>query len=468
VWTCALDGEPTRLTEGELDHADVRWSPDGKTLVFACAGHPTRGDDLRADVWACAADGSGRRALTGGSVSASQPWFTPDGTAVVFTSGDLGEDGLRGAVRNVGLWSVPAAGGAATRLSDEETHTLTGAIEATAHGVLALAEHRGAVRLLRFGYAGGPPEVLVDGERQVFAATTAGDGLVFAAGDATSHGELVFRAADGTERTLTDFGAGYRAATTVYPLRELEATAPDGTPVHGWLVRPDGDGPHPLLLMIHGGPYTQYGWQLFDEAQVLASAGYAVLLTNPRGSSGYGQAHGRAVIGDVGAVSTADLMAALDHALAENVDLDPARVGVLGGSHGGFMTTWLAAHEGHRFKAAVSERAVNAIDSFEGSSDIGWFFADNLYGTDPEARRRQSPLTHADRIDVPLLIIHSEQDWRCPLEQAQRLYVSLKRRGAAVEMLVFPGEGHELSRSGRLSHRMARFEAILEWFSRWV
>lgn len=132
------------------------------------------------------------------------------------------------------------------------------------------------------------------------------------------------------------------------------------------------------------------------------------------------------------------------------------------------MTTWLAAHHGARFRAAVSERAVNAIDSFTGSSDIGWFFADSLYGADPAAVARQSPLSYADLIGIPLLIIHSEHDWRCPIEQAQRLFVALKRRNADVEMLIFPGEGHELSRSGRPLHRVARFEAIIDWFNRWM
>ena len=130
------------------------------------------------------------------------------------------------------------------------------------------------------------------------------------------------------------------------------------------------------------------------------------------------------------------------------------------------MTTWLAAHHGDRFRAAISERAVNAIDSFSGSSDIGWFFADDLYGPDPARQAAQSPLTYADQINIPMLIIHSEHDWRCPVEQAQRLFVALKRRGVPVEMLLFPGEGHELSRSGRPQHRLARFEAILEWWSR--
>ncbi|HET8589089.1 MAG TPA: prolyl oligopeptidase family serine peptidase, partial [Nakamurella sp.] len=228
----------------------------------------------------------------------------------------------------------------------------------------------------------------------------------------------------------------------------------------------DGPGPHPVLLMIHGGPYAQYGWALFDEAQVYAGAGYAVVYGNPRGSAGYGQAHGEAILGDVGERSAVDLYALLDAAL-ERPELDASRVGVLGGSHGGFMTSWLIGHS-DRFGAAVSERAVNAIDSFTGSSDIGWNFARDLYGADVEAQRRQSPLTYADAISTPLLIIHSEQDWRCPLEQAQRLFVALKRRGHETEMLVFPGEGHELSRSGRPQHRRQRFEAILQWWNRYL
>jgi dipeptidyl aminopeptidase/acylaminoacyl peptidase len=190
-------------------------------------------------------------------------------------------------------------------------------------------------------------------------------------------------------------------------------------------------------------------------------------MGNPRGSSGFGEAHGRAVIGNVGEASAVDLLALLDEALTAP-DLDSERVGVLGGSHGGYMATWLAAHHGHRFRAAISERALNAIDSFEGSSDIGWFFADSLYGTDPERRAAQSPLRYADQIEIPMLIIHSEEDWRCPLEQAQRLYVALKRRGATVEMLLFPGVGHGLSRTGLPSHRIARFDAILDWWARYL
>jgi dipeptidyl aminopeptidase/acylaminoacyl peptidase len=188
------------------------------------------------------------------------------------------------------------------------------------------------------------------------------------------------------------------------------------------------------------------------------------VMGNPRGSSGYGEAHGRAIVFDYGNHDTADLLALLDAALTDP-DLDGDRVGVLGGSYGGFMTTWLVGHTG-RFRAAISERAVNIFDSFEGSSDVGWRFLDLYVGTDPERIKAQSPLTYADKIDTPMLLIHSEEDWRAPIEQAQRLFVKLRRRRVEVEMLIFSGEGHELSRSGLPSHRIARFEAILDWWDR--
>jgi len=138
----------------------------------------------------------------------------------------------------------------------------------------------------------------------------------------------------------------------------------------------------------------------------------------------------------------------------------------MGGSYGGFMTGWLASHAGERFRAAIVERAVTSWDSFSGSSDIGFVFAEQYTGADPAASAAQSPLAYVDKIDLPVLIIHSEQDWRCPVEQAQRLYVALKLRGVDTELLLFPGEGHELSRSGLPSHRVARFDAILDWWSR--
>ncbi|MFI6394390.1 S9 family peptidase [Nonomuraea sp. NPDC050540] len=458
------DEPPVQVTEGEFDHRGVAWSPAGDLLAFSAARHPGRGEDFFSDVWVCAPDGTGLRRVTRTDLTATQPGFGPDG-GLVFVGADPGEEGRRLVARQTGVWSVPVDGSAPPRrLTDAELHNMPSignerlAVPAK-DGVLCAVENRGAVELLLVPYGGGEPGVVVGGPREVRGVGHAGGTTVAVVCDASSPAELV-AVRDGVEVRLTEFGAGLE----VLPIEEVDATAPDGYPVHGWIVRPEGEGPHPVLLMIHGGPFAQYGWRVFDEAQVYASAGYAVVMGNPRGSSGYGRAHGAYIVGDVGRRSAVDLLALFDAALATG-GLDASRAGVLGGSHGGFMTTWLAAHHGGRFRAAVSERALNAIDSFHGSSDIGWAFPFDLYG-EPSTWAGQSPLTHAGLITLPMLIIHSEHDWRAPVEQAQRLFVALKLRGVETEMLLFPDEGHEMSRSGLPSRRIARFDAILDWWQR--
>jgi dipeptidyl aminopeptidase/acylaminoacyl peptidase len=249
-------------------------------------------------------------------------------------------------------------------------------------------------------------------------------------------------------------------------MEERTATSTDGYPVHGWITVPDRPGPHPVLLTVHGGPFSQYGWTLFDETQAYVSAGYAVVQCNPRGSSGYGQAHGRAIQGDWGNLDAADVLAFLDSALQEP-GLDADRVGIMGGSYGGYMTSLLIGRT-DRFAAAISERAFNDPVSFVGSSDIGWFFPDQYLGTDPSRIAEMSPMSNVDKITTPTLVVHSEEDWRCPVEQGLRLYIGLKRRGVPTELLLFPGEGHELSRSGRPKHRQARLEHVLRWWARWL
>lgn len=454
-------GAPVRITGARTDHDAPVWAPDGNEVLFSASLHEGADTDLVADVWACAPEEGARpRRLTHGRIGAGAPVAAPDGTAVFFCGDALGDD-LRDFVgRTPGLWRVPLDGGREpVRLTDEEdgphVHQRLRILD---DGVLLLADRHGAVHLLRMPLDGGEPQTLLGGPVQTQSFDHRAGVTVAVVADGRSSGELVRVGPEGTI-PLTSV-----SELDPHPVTELTAHTADGHPVHGWVAVPEGRGPHPVVLMIHGGPFAPYGHQVLDETQVLVEAGYAVVLCNPRGSSGYGQAHARAIIGDVGEVSATDLLAFLDAALADG-RLDAGRVGVMGGSHGGYMTTWMAAHHGERFRAAIPERALTSIDSFEGSSDIGSLFPHPLYGSE-EGWARQSPLAHADRIDIPTLIIHSEQDWRCPVEQAQRLYLRLRRRREDTEFLLFPGEGHELSRSGLPSHRVARFEAVLDWWAR--
>lgn len=471
----ALDdqAQPLQLTRGTDDCSDPAWSPDGSQVAFVSARHPERdvpGSPFRfaEDVYVVAArTDADARQVTRSTTTAAQPEWSSDGSLLAY----LGTESLDVAGRTRGLFVVPADGSAppARRTGAEDADLLDAVVGGrllrdSDGSLLAANAERGALALLRLGFDGAV-ERLLEGDRMVTAWGAGGGEVVAVVADARSSGELVsVGPGPGSGRVLTDVGAELARGTALRPMEALHAVADDGVDAHGWVVAPAGPGPHPVILCIHGGPFTQYGHRLFDEAQVYAGAGYAVVLANPRGASGYGEAHGRAVVGAFGDRDVADLLALLDAAVARP-DLDGDRVGVMGGSYGGWASAWLAAHHGERFRAAWCERGVYAIDSYEGSSDIGLDFVDVYPGRDPEAMRRQSPLAFAEQIEIPVLICHSEQDLRCPVEQAYRFYAALRRKGTPTELLVFPGESHQLSRSGRPRHRVQRLEAVLEWWS---
>jgi dipeptidyl aminopeptidase/acylaminoacyl peptidase len=481
---------PRQITAGDTDVEQIAWLPGGRHVAAVAARHAAKDADLRSDAVVVDtspdADGS-LRPLTdadaGSTLAVAAVLPGADGATLWLLAQDMGPTGRDFVARQTGLYrlaltpgaEVPAADGAPVRLTDEEAVDLDpGTFAVTADGVLAGVLRRGTV-LLREHRADGSTRDLVTGTVAVHgvgSASAAPVAVAAVAGPLTSGDLHAVDLGTGETRVLTDWSAPLRATGRVREPRELDAAAPDGYPVHGWVVTPDPErfaGPHPTILMIHGGPYAQYTVGLFDEVQTLAEAGYAVVYGNPRGSAGYGSAHGSAIRHGFGTVDTDDVLALLDAALTDPA-LDGERVGVMGGSYGGYLTAWLTTRT-DRFVGAIVERGFLDPVSFVGSSDIGWFFGLEYLGDgDDEASRAavaaQSPMAHVARVTTPTLVIHSEQDWRCPVEQGQRWFVELKRRGVPSELLLFPGEGHELTRSGRPQHRLVRFEHVLDWWSR--
>ena len=339
-------------------------------------------------------------------------------------------------------------------------------------GFLAAIADRGRASVIAFGPDGDVRTVL-GGDRYITGLSRATSGrMAFTATDPTCPGELYELTPGGEERRLTDFNREMRSSGGLVGPDSFAVESAPGVEVDAWLYVPEGDGPFPVLLNIHGGPASEYGFYFFDEFQVYVSAGYAVVACNPRGSEGRGHEWLRAVTGEGwGKVDVEDITAVVDEALRRDTRLDPSRIGIMGGSYGGFLTAWTISRD-RRYRSAVVERALIDWESFGGTSDINRDFA-GLYlhpatAADHQALWAASPLATAGGITTPTLIIHSEDDLRCPIGQAEQLFTALLRQGIDVEMVRFPDEGHELSRSGAPRHRVERFEHILDWHRRYL
>jgi len=486
LWLVDCEGQETRLTGGDYDETSPAWSPDGAQIAFVSRRMADADFTNTSDLYIIPATGGDACLIPTPAGPLDTPAWSPDGARIAYT----GSDRPNVAGVNTHLWVVPADAtdaGVARNLmghvdlsvgldvASDSRAGLSGMRPAWSPDGAALyiaASVRGTTPLWRVPLDGGEMTRVVDGPRQVQSCAwdAAGHTLALNLGDALNPGEVFVSAGGAEPHRLTTANAAFFATVNLVAPEPFAFTGPKGWEIAGWLMKPAGytaGQMYPCVLEIHGGPHTAYGEAFLFEFQLLAAQGWGVLAVNPRGSTGYGEPFTMASNDDWGGDDYRDLIAGVDAALERAPWIDAARLGVTGGSYGGYMTNWIITQT-DRFKAAVTQRSICNMVSKWGTSDIGYFGNDLQWGGPPWDNMPfyldRSPLTHVRNVVTPLLIIHSERDLRCPIEQGEQFFTALKYLRRTVQMVRFPDEGHELSRSGQPGHRLERLNRIVGWF----
>jgi len=472
--------EVRQATDGDFNDSSPAWSPDGRHLTFAANRSPEWDLEATSDIWIVPSQGGRPRRVTDGQGLWMLPVFSPDGSRIAFTGYAKPPD--RESTYFPQLWSISRTGDDLRNLLDGvglEVGSSLSSDWSTAgeemliwreDGLYFLVSAHGTSNLYRWNGQACP---VTEGRHHVMDFSVAGGVVAYTVSDATHPAEIALQRASqrGTPvsaRTVTSHNAEPLAGVQAAPPEHLTFEGAEGAEIDGWLMKParyqEGQR-YPLIVYIHGGPVAAYGETFFHEFQVLAGQGFGLFYCNPHGSSSCGQPFEVSIIGAWGTVDYQDVMAGADLVSALPwVDLH--RLGVAGGSYGGYLTNWIISHT-DRFAAACAERSICNMVSQGGSSDWASTRGERMKATpegDPERLWAMSPLKYASQVHTPTLILHSERDDRCPIDQGEQWFAALKRLRVPTHFVRFPEESHGLSRGGKPSRRLERLGFIADWF----
>lgn len=460
---------PRQLTKGECsDEGDtgLAWSPDSREIAFVSNRDPEWWNSIDTNIYTVSITDGTLRQITTNRGPDHDPAYSPDGSRLawrsIFTYNYESENYKLVAAGRDGANPRPL-----TEDLDRSVDSFLWASDSQNLYILYGTEGRQHVRSVPA--AGGPGRDILTGRHTLSGLTrpAGGSALFFRLGDDLNQPEI--HRWDGRLHRLTSVNDGIMARFLVQPAEEVWFTSPDGTRVEGWIIKPvnfEKGRQYPMILSIHGGPHGMSSIGYNYTFQLWAANGFVVFYTNPRASLGYGEKFSRDIWEDWGGRCFQDIMAGVDHVLQMGF-VDPKRLGVTGGSFGGYMTNWIVGHT-NRFAAAVTVAGISNLTSFYGTTDEQFFPEAEFKGgpwDNPEVYRKDSPVWYAKDFKTPTMIIHGEFDFRVRTEQAEQMFTALQKQKVPSVYVWFPDEGHGVSKpeNRKLYNRM-----MLDWFGHYL